>query len=399
MIQWIMLCVITPSYTICINREKHGFFKGGRGLRQEDPLSPYLFTIVMEVFNLILQQEIKVNRSYKYHHGCKELEITHLCFVDDLLVLCHGYVAPVSVIKNTLDKFSYVSGLYPNLGKSTIFCGSLDKVTIDAIFQIMPFKKGKLLIRYSGVPLVPKKIKVKDCKGLNDKVKARNGGLGLKSLESWNNALLIKHLWNVANKKDSLWVKWVSIVKLKGRGVWDMENRIMTTGYGRIYLTLDAKQALDSIVSRRDIYSAGFANDEIVSRGVKQCSNNAQEKDLKDLDSCKNQFSKMPCTNNIWSIVRRLTLASTIYFIWKERNLRTFQQKCRSPEVLFQAIIDSVKCRLLSLKVKNSKAVRCRLSNLGLKGGWKCSQEYRVLVLKRNDAVAFEKLCVLRDLS
>ncbi|GKD48970.1 RNA-directed DNA polymerase, eukaryota, reverse transcriptase zinc-binding domain protein, partial [Tanacetum coccineum] len=82
-----------------------------------------------------------------------------------------------------------------------------------------------------------------------------------------------------------------------------------------------------------------------------------QLKDLKDLDSCKNQLPKLPVTNNIWSIVRRLAFASTIYFIWKERNLKTFQQKSRSPEVLCQTIIDCVKCKLLSLKVKNSKAV------------------------------------------
>ncbi|GJZ57652.1 RNA-directed DNA polymerase, eukaryota, reverse transcriptase zinc-binding domain protein [Tanacetum coccineum] len=161
MIQWISLCVTTPSYTICLNGERYGFFKGGRGLRQGDPLSPYLFTMVMEVFNLILQQEIKVNRNFKYHHGCKELEITHICFADDLLVLCHRDVASVKVIKTALDKFSSVYGLFPNLGKSTIFCGSMDRGTIGTILQILPFKKGKLLVRYLGVLLVSNKIRIK----------------------------------------------------------------------------------------------------------------------------------------------------------------------------------------------------------------------------------------------
>ncbi|GJZ77020.1 RNA-directed DNA polymerase, eukaryota, reverse transcriptase zinc-binding domain protein [Tanacetum coccineum] len=58
MVYCIMTCVATPSYIIGLNGYRHGFFKGGRGLRQGDPLFSYLFTLVMEVFNLILQQEI-----------------------------------------------------------------------------------------------------------------------------------------------------------------------------------------------------------------------------------------------------------------------------------------------------------------------------------------------------
>ncbi|GJX59585.1 RNA-directed DNA polymerase, eukaryota, reverse transcriptase zinc-binding domain protein [Tanacetum coccineum] len=44
------------------------------------------------------------------------------------------------------------------------------------------------------------------------------GGLGLKSVRSWNVALMAKHLWNVASDKDSIWVRWVKIHRLKGEG-------------------------------------------------------------------------------------------------------------------------------------------------------------------------------------
>ena len=46
------------------------------------------------------------------------------------------------------------------------------------------------------------------------------GGLGLKPLRLMNEALMIKHLWNVISKKDSLWVKWVHVYRIKNRNIW-----------------------------------------------------------------------------------------------------------------------------------------------------------------------------------
>nr|GEZ57221.1 RNA-directed DNA polymerase, eukaryota, reverse transcriptase zinc-binding domain protein [Tanacetum cinerariifolium] len=48
------------------------------------------------------------------------------------------------------------------------------------------------------------------------------GGLGLRNLKIWNQALLAKHIWNIAIKKDSLWVKWVHSVKLRGKSIWEI---------------------------------------------------------------------------------------------------------------------------------------------------------------------------------
>ena len=51
-----------------------------------------------------------------------------------------------------------------------------------------------------------------------------SGGLGLKDFETRNESFLIKHIWNIAVKKDSLWVKWISIVKLKDRSTWEIQS-------------------------------------------------------------------------------------------------------------------------------------------------------------------------------
>ncbi|GKB24354.1 RNA-directed DNA polymerase, eukaryota, reverse transcriptase zinc-binding domain protein [Tanacetum coccineum] len=154
----IMVCISTPKFTICVNGESFGYFKGGRGLRQGGLISPYLFTLVMEVLNLILKDEIAKERNFKYHFGCKKLKITHLCFADDLLMLCHGDPTSIKTIKRSLKKFSKISGLHPKMSKSTMFCCSLNEEEKKLFLSILPFQIRRLPVRYLGVPLIDKKI-------------------------------------------------------------------------------------------------------------------------------------------------------------------------------------------------------------------------------------------------
>ncbi|GJR70110.1 RNA-directed DNA polymerase, eukaryota, reverse transcriptase zinc-binding domain protein [Tanacetum coccineum] len=73
MMQWIMTCVSSYACSVCINGDMHGYFKGGKGLRQGDHVSPYLFTLVMAVFSLIMQKNVLDNHKFKFHYGCKDM--------------------------------------------------------------------------------------------------------------------------------------------------------------------------------------------------------------------------------------------------------------------------------------------------------------------------------------
>lgn len=43
-----------------------------------------------------------------------------------------------------------------------------------------------------------------------------NGGLGIRNVAMWNKSAMGKQVWNIAQKADNLWVKWVSVVYIKG---------------------------------------------------------------------------------------------------------------------------------------------------------------------------------------
>ncbi|GKD56853.1 RNA-directed DNA polymerase, eukaryota, reverse transcriptase zinc-binding domain protein [Tanacetum coccineum] len=117
MVGWIMKCVRSAD-SLCVLMEK------GMDISKE--------------------AGIRVNDCFRYHHGCKELKLVNLCFADDLMIFCNGDPLSVGLIKEGLNEFSEISGLFPNLNKSTLFFGSLKDTEKEQIMNIMQFKEGTL---------------------------------------------------------------------------------------------------------------------------------------------------------------------------------------------------------------------------------------------------------------
>ncbi|XP_024981022.1 uncharacterized protein LOC112517884 [Cynara cardunculus var. scolymus] len=73
-------------------------------------------------------------------------------------------------------------------------------------------------------------------------------------------------------------------------------------------------------------------------------------------------FQQVTKGKTLWSIIRRLVLAATVYHLWQERNNRIFKSKRRSHIAVGKTITDDVRSRLLSLSFKSSLNVdRARL--------------------------------------
>ncbi|GKB66961.1 hypothetical protein Tco_0928373 [Tanacetum coccineum] len=215
MISWIMECVTSTSFFVSINGSLHGHFKGNRGLRQGDPISPYLFMILMEVLTLMLRRRVREAEGFTYHRFCSDMELINLCFADDLFLFAHGDLHSAKIIMDLLDEFKSISGLTPSLPKSTAyFCNVLNHAKL-AILQIMPFEEGRLPVKYLGVPLVPSILVYKAGSMKKGKSKVAwevvclpkdEGGLGIRRLDLFNKALMATHIWKLLTMKESLWV-------------------------------------------------------------------------------------------------------------------------------------------------------------------------------------------------
>ena len=74
-------------------------------------------------------------------------------------------------------------------------------------------------------------------------------------------------------------------------------------------------------------------------------------------DDIVHDLLSMKNGNNIWSAVRRLSLAAVVYYIWQERNQRLFRGDKRDVKKLYEDICEVIQLKLMSLNVRDSEAV------------------------------------------
>lgn len=118
--KWIMEWVATPAYSVALNGEVKGFFTGMQGLRQGDPLPPYLFVLCIEYLSRLFTARIQ-GSEFNFHPKCATLKIMHLVFADDIMVMARGDLTSVTILSDILNEFGETSGLKANSLKSSLF--------------------------------------------------------------------------------------------------------------------------------------------------------------------------------------------------------------------------------------------------------------------------------------
>ena len=141
---------------VIINGSPTGFFKSSRGLRQGDPLSPYLFVLGMEVFSLMTDKAkmggFLIGYNIKGRNGVA-MNISHLLFADDTLVFCKDTEEKMVFVSWILLCFEALFRLRVNLEKSAILpVGEVEN--IDQLACELSCRVGLWLpSTYLGLPL------------------------------------------------------------------------------------------------------------------------------------------------------------------------------------------------------------------------------------------------------
>lgn len=114
---YVMSCIKSVSYSINLNGSAHGFIKPTRGLRQGDPLSPYIFIFCAEVLSTSLDILEHQGALQGIRIGKKSPSILHLMYADDLLITCNADQNSCLALQQILHKYYSSSGKAINKGK------------------------------------------------------------------------------------------------------------------------------------------------------------------------------------------------------------------------------------------------------------------------------------------
>ncbi|XP_021847973.2 uncharacterized protein [Spinacia oleracea] len=150
----IRLCVTTVSYQVLVNGEPTRAFQPLCGLRQGDPLSPYLFVLCMEVFSSILHRAERMHLIEGISISRGAPSISHLFFADDSLLFFRMSPEICDQVLALLSEFSSISGQVINYQKSFVnFSPNTPQDYCDFLAASLRLGQRSSLGPYLGVPV------------------------------------------------------------------------------------------------------------------------------------------------------------------------------------------------------------------------------------------------------
>lgn len=119
-----MICVSTVKYAILINGKTSKTFSPTRGIRQGDPISPYLLLLCVEGLSALLSRAKNVGqiKGVKVAHGCQP--ISHLFFANNSLLFCKATITEWQHVQTILATYEVASSQCIHKQKTTILFNS-----------------------------------------------------------------------------------------------------------------------------------------------------------------------------------------------------------------------------------------------------------------------------------
>ncbi|XP_028804491.1 uncharacterized protein LOC114759480 [Neltuma alba] len=259
MITLIMKCISSSSMQVLWNGRPSEPFSPQRGIRQGDPLSPYIFVLCMERLSQAIDLEVNHGNWQPIQLGKEGPPLSHLFFADDLILFCSTKPSQVNLVQRLLQDFCVSSG---------------HKYIIDKVQHKLSGWKasslslaGRITLAQSVLSSIPlytmqtTRLPASICDKLQlltrkfiwgDTASRRStrlvkwetmcqpkmcGGCGLKDIKKQNEAFLMKLAYTFISQQDLLWVK---VMKAKYNWATGLHHKIKTRNVSHLWRCLNA---------------------------------------------------------------------------------------------------------------------------------------------------------------
>ncbi|XP_060965559.1 uncharacterized protein LOC133034485 [Cannabis sativa] len=167
----VMKCVSSATLTFNINGAIKGSVVPKRGLRQGDPISPYLFLICSEGLSALLKNEESLGNLKGLSIARGAPSVSHLLFADDSLLFCQATYASCHAIQHVLDYYHRASGQLLNTDKTVMsFSPNVTSVNKDQFHHVLGMPICELHEKYLGLPSYAGKDKKELFSGIKDRI-------------------------------------------------------------------------------------------------------------------------------------------------------------------------------------------------------------------------------------
>ncbi|KAL5572899.1 hypothetical protein UlMin_022496 [Ulmus minor] len=189
----IMACISSVSYAFQLNGQKFGHLTPSRGLRQGDPLSPYLFLLCGEGLSSLLHHYEQAGRIQGLKCGLRGPTISHLLFADDSLLFLEAKTSACLAMKEVLNLYEAASGQAVNLLKSAVCFGpKLPEGEAASMAGLLGIPRVRCHEKYLGLPCFTGKNKQGIFSSIKDRVWNKLCGWKSKLLSAGGREILSK---------------------------------------------------------------------------------------------------------------------------------------------------------------------------------------------------------------
>ncbi|XP_062162097.1 uncharacterized protein LOC133869155 [Alnus glutinosa] len=189
----IMACVRSVHYSVLVNGNLVGDIRPSRGIRQGDPISPYLFLICAEVLSSLLTQAEQKGIITGVPTSPKGPKISHLFFADDSILFCKSNYVEWRRLLKILGIYEAGSGQKLNLEKTTIFFSRNTSLSRRAeILNLSGLTEARRFDTYLGLPALIGRSKNQAFQSIKERVGQKLTNWKVKFLSQAGKEVLLK---------------------------------------------------------------------------------------------------------------------------------------------------------------------------------------------------------------